>query len=121
MVIPHLRWKEDLDELDVVLGLWLFVSPWMLGASVEFSKIAVVVILGLVVAAVGLWALGKPAMRAPEWTMLALGIVVFLMPWLLNFGSEAHVAWNAWIVGVALVAFAVLTFFFKGYREAEAP
>lgn len=70
-------------------------------------------IVGLLVAADGLWALGKPEMKTPEWITFLAGAAVFLSPWLPGLGAEGAIAWNAWIVGGVLMALAGTTLFVR--------
>lgn len=50
-----MAWEE---WTSVVLGLWLVVSPWILGFSGLVTAMWNAVIVGVVVAALALWALG---------------------------------------------------------------
>ena len=47
------EWEE---WIDMVLGLWLVASPWLLGFTANANAMWTSVVLGLVVAAVSLWA-----------------------------------------------------------------
>jgi hypothetical protein len=118
-MISREAWKIDLDELEVVLGVWMFFSPWVFAPAAAMSGIAVLSILGLVIAADGMWALGKPAMRSPEWLMVLLGLGVVCSPWLLGLTGETALTWNVWIVGVALVVLAGLASFTKVEGESD--
>ena len=92
------RWQ---DWLNLILGAWLFVSPWALGTSGASSTNAWW--LGALIVIVSAWALSRPEELAPEWTNVVLGVWTFLAPFIL-FPYAA--AWNAWLVGfvVAVVA-----------------
>jgi hypothetical protein len=48
-------WQEWISAL---FGLWLIVSPWVLGFTGVAAAVANAVIVGIVVAALALWALG---------------------------------------------------------------
>jgi len=120
-MISREEWKIDLDELEAVLGVWFFFSPWMFAGMVSGWSIALMSGLGLLICADGMWALAKPAVKSPEWVMVALGAIVVASPWLLGLMGEAALAWNAWIVGVALIALAVLTFMTKIEGESKTP
>lgn len=47
------EWEE---WVDLVLGLWLVASPWLLGFTANMNAMWTSVVLGLLVAAVSLWA-----------------------------------------------------------------
>ena len=47
--------------------------------------------------------------RWQDWVNLLLGIWLFLSPWLLGYvAASTAAAWNAWILGVALVVFSAI-------------
>lgn len=90
------------DWVNVILGAYLALAPvWTAGAPAGWF-----VTLGILVAAVGAWALGSVSSRASEWTQIILGAVVFLAPWMGGFAAAAGAAWTAWILGVAIVVLA---------------
>ena len=49
------------------------------------------------------------AKRWQDWVNLILGVWLFISPWALGFSGNATASWNAWIVGIAIVAFAAAT------------
>ena len=47
--------------------------------------------------------------RWQDWLNLLLGIWLFISPWVIGFaGAQAAAAWNAWILGVAIVVFSAI-------------
>ena len=46
--------------------------------------------------------------RWQDWVNLILGVWLFLSPWLLRYTGTTAAAWNAWILGVAIVVFAAI-------------
>jgi hypothetical protein len=107
-MISREGWKLDVDGLDLVLGVWLFVMPFMLGVTLPRNTVIALAALGLIAAADASWAFAKPNMRTPEWLMGLVGVVLFLSPWVLQFVAETAVAWNAWILGAIFAIDAVL-------------
>jgi hypothetical protein len=101
------RWQ---DPTNLVLAAWLFISPWVLGFA--YNGVAAGAgtvaawdawVLGVVVFLVGLSAMGQRFVRGQEWVNLALGVWIFIAPWVLGFaygGSDA--AWDHWIVGALI-------------------
>ena len=53
MSIKH--WQ---DPLNLILGIWMIISPWLLGFSNLSTAMSNAVIIGIAVAALALWALG---------------------------------------------------------------
>ena len=87
------------DALNVILGIWLFVSPWVLGYSGaqvpawNAWAVAVVVFL-LSVASLAQFR------KWEEWINVLLGIWLILSPWILHFNSLSKATSNAIIVGI---------------------
>ena len=97
---PWTRWQ---DWVNLLLGVWLIVAPWVLRSTGTANSNAWWV--GVLIALVSIWALGMPRMAAAEWCNIALGIGLFIAPWVLHyvFGGTS---WNAWIVGAVVVILA---------------
>jgi hypothetical protein len=93
------RWQ---DWVMLVLGAWLFVSPFFLqfssfmGASAWDSYI-----LGVAVAVVAVVALTVPRLWE-EWVNLVLGIWLIIAPFLLGFSGEASATWNHVVLGIVI-------------------
>lgn len=100
--------KKGLDIINLILGVWLILSPWILGAA-EFTGFAwVSVIVGLLVVVDSIWALSQATKIAPEWSMVVLGVLLFVAPWVLGFSAITAAAWNSWIVGLALIVLSLV-------------
>ena len=97
------RWQRWQDWVNVVVGVWVFATPWMFGFASETVAAWNAWTLGVLITIVGLWALSVPESRGAEWSQLVLGAWVFVAPWILGFSGGAAAAWNAWIAG-AIVA-----------------
>jgi len=97
------RWQ---DWANLVLGVWLILSPWLLGFSGIPSAMWNAVIVGVVVGLMALMHLrGGPLWE--EGVNVLLGVWLILSPWILGFSGEANALWNALIVGVLVGALAL--------------
>ncbi len=96
------------DWGNLVLGLWIFASPWILQFTTANSTVTWnLYIVGIAVAAVAATAL--LAFQAwEEWTNLALGAWLFASPWILGFSTSTLLMWNAVIAGTIVVVLAGL-------------
>ena len=103
-------WSRWQDWTNLVLGAWLFVSPWLLGFAGSAAAAWNAWLLGVVVVVFALWALAAPSSRGAQWWLVISAAWVFIAPWVLGFASVSAGAWNAWIVSVvvALAAFSAL-------------
>jgi SPW repeat-containing protein len=106
--------KHWQDWGNLVLGLWIFASPWALqhtmasgteSAAANNATMWSLYIVGIAVAALAVAAIF--AFRAwEEWTNIALGVWLLVSPWVLGFSSSAFLMWNAVIAGALIVVLA---------------
>lgn len=102
------RWQ---DMVNLALGAWLFVSPWAMGymdsvASATWNAYLV----GAVTMVFAAYAMYLP--RAwEEWINMVCAVWMIVSPWALGFATEAAVAMNAVIVGIAVAALATWAMF----------
>ena len=91
------RWQ---DWVSLVLGIWLFVSPWLLGFHSSIPRdswnffivgLAFIVFAGFALNMRTLW---------EEWVNLALGVWMIISPWLLGYSANAVARDDAVVVGL---------------------
>ncbi len=111
------RWQ---DWVTLVLGVWLFFSPWILGfysempaASWNFFVIGVafVVFAGYALNQRSLW---------EEWVNLVLGIWMIISPWVLLYSGNSTARDNAIIVGLIVAVVSIWTLADKHTRIGDA-
>jgi hypothetical protein len=98
-IVKNARWQ---DVGNLVLGAWLFLSPWILGftdAGLVATNAWVFGIIVAVLAALAIFAYQK----WEEWLNAAIGVWVFISPWVLGAATNANILWNSLIVGALLV------------------
>ena len=103
---------------NLVLGAWLFISPWVLqfGGGVSTTPVTAAPgggpiaavsnaawnawVLGVIVFLVALSAISRMEFWQEQINVL-LGAWIFAAPWALGFasGNDASAAWDHWIVG----------------------
>jgi hypothetical protein len=97
------RWQ---DVGNLVLGVWLFLSPWILG----FADVALAApnawLFGVIVAILAVLAIFA-YQKWEEWLNAAIGVWVFISPWVLGAAANANALWNSLIVGALLVILAL--------------
>lgn len=101
MKIKH--WQ---DSVNVVLGAWLVASPWLLGYQAQSNLKWNSVILGLLIAAVALYAMVQ-VFAWEEWVGMLFGAWLIVSPWVLGFSAVTAAMLNAVIVGAAVAALAL--------------
>jgi len=110
------RWQ---DWANLILAIWLFISPWVLqfgavqatnagnGPPVAVSHAAWNAwVLGVIVFLVALSAIGNIDVRQ-EWWNMVLGAWIFVAPWVLGFVGLSRASWDHWIVGALVFLFAI--------------
>lgn len=92
--------------LTLVLGLWLAVSPAILGYAGDVPAMQHDVILGLLVAMIALVAVYADEVR---WIGAAVGIWLVLAPFVLAHASDGAATANEVITGLMVVASSILS------------
>lgn len=94
------------DWVNAVLGLWVFISPWIpqFGGAGDLATWNFWIV-GFAVAFLAAGALSA-FQRWEEWTNIVLGVWLLASPWLLGFSTSAALTWNAVIIGGLVAVFA---------------
>ncbi|TME41760.1 MAG: hypothetical protein E6I75_03145, partial [Chloroflexi bacterium] len=90
-------WKRWQDWLTVVVGVLLFVAPFIFGAGAGTPAALTAYIGGVLLVIAGVWSLSSPSNQAAEWAAVVVGVLVFIAPWVIGFTSLTPIAWSAWI------------------------
>ena len=78
--------KHWQDPANVLMGVWLILSPWALGFQSERNAMMNAVIVGVLLIAAALGAIFVP--RAwEEWSETALGLWLVISPWVIGFAA----------------------------------
>jgi hypothetical protein len=103
------KWQ---DWVNLVLAVWLFISPWVLsfypgGTAASVPAAWTAWILGIVIAVFSIAALAQ-AQPWEEWINLIAAVLLFISPLVLGYHAVAVAAmWNALIVGAAVFILAI--------------
>jgi hypothetical protein len=93
------------DVANLILGAFLFLSPWIFGfggTAAGNANIAGIVIAALAIAALAAFAVWE------EWLNLIVGLWTLVSPWLLGFHAEAKVMTVCVIVGIVVAVLAAV-------------
>ena len=117
--------KHWQDAVNAVLGIWLVLSPWVLGHAQELMPTANATVVGAALIAAALGAILVPH-AWEEWTEAALGLWLIASPWILGFSGHAQAMLAAVVTGIAIAALAVWTLatdenYNAWWRERAAP
>lgn len=97
------KWTRWQDWVTFVAGAFAALSP--IWTDTDNTATWTMIILGVVTAAVSLWALAKPEDRISEYGLMLLGVLFIASPWVMGFNDLDNMALTAWVVGaVTLIA-----------------
>lgn len=98
--------KHWQDLVNVILGGWLLASPWVLAYQAEAKPMWNSVILGLLIAAIALYALFE-VFAWEEWANVAFGAWLVISPWILGFSGHSTAMLNAVVAGAVVLVLAL--------------
>jgi hypothetical protein len=106
-VIMELKTKRWQDWVNLLLGVWLFASPWLMNYAAEPPRASWNAhILGAVIAVIALAVMYAP--RAWEEVVnFVLGAWTLISPWALGFANNKEVMLNTAIVGAIVAVLAL--------------
>src|SRR3989442_10619092 len=91
------RWKRWQDWATVVLGVLLFITPFIFGATGMAAVAWTAYVGGLLLVIAGLWSLSALSMHFTEYSEIVIGVLVFVAPFVLGFTGITYMAWSDWI------------------------
>ena len=92
------------DWVDMLLGLWLTMSPWVLGfADGDTVAARNAVLVGVLIAVLSAFTFLAYHI-AEEWIDMAFGAWLLLSPWMLPTHGDAAMVADFTLVGVAVLA-----------------
>lgn len=97
---------QSSNAITLALAVWLFISPWVLAAPAMGAWAWNAWVVAVIMGAVSIVALLQLA-QWEDWVNLALGIWLFISPWIFGYTSMQAVAWNSYIVGVVVAAISI--------------
>jgi uncharacterized membrane protein HdeD (DUF308 family) len=106
-------WKKEAvsDVVNLVLGAWLFLTPWIFGFASETAAGWTAWLSGTAIAAVAIAALAAFA-EWEEWVSLVLGVWVVVSAWVVGFAAHATATWVNVLTGIAVAVVAGLRLWF---------
>jgi uncharacterized membrane protein HdeD (DUF308 family) len=94
-------WARPHDWAEVVIGVVAALSPLWL--STDTTAMWTMVVLGALIALDGLVSLAMPGMVYGEGIQIALGVLLFIAPWVMGYTEFNGASWTSWIAGVLTV------------------
>src|SRR5260370_16775113 len=94
-------WSHWQNWVSLVLGVILFITPWVFGTATNTASSWDAWIIGVIGVILALLALAYvSAAWIPEYLSVALGVLLFISPWVLGFAALSSPSWVAWIIAI---------------------
>ena len=104
----YVEWTSGVDAL---IGIWLIVSPWVLGFSDVPSAMWTDISVGTTIMLVALLRILNPDQTVPlGWVNVVLGAWLITAPFVIPYASGVHtnpIYWNDILSGVGVLWFAI--------------
>lgn len=100
------KWTRWQAWAGLLAGAYAALSP--LWTETDNTATWTMVVLGVVTAAVSVWALAMPEDRISEYALLVMGALFIISPWVMGFAQIDDMALTAWVVGAVVALVGVL-------------
>jgi hypothetical protein len=111
MTFKKMNELTAINGLNAVLGVFLFISPWLIGFQELRYASWNAWIGGFVIAILALAAIAA-LQEWEEWVNLLAGAWIAISPWILGFTGLKNVLWTHLAVGLIVAALAALELWF---------
>jgi len=98
--------RSWIDGTNLILGLILFIIPWVVGPATNAVAWNAWIVGGLVAFNAGCALAGFAAWE--EWTNLVLGLWAAISPWIFGFQANVQATWTYVVLGLAIAALAAI-------------
>lgn len=98
------RWQ---DWVGLILGILLFLSPWIIGFSTMSAAASSAWVIGVVTFVLFAVALFQPEQQWEEWINLVLAVLLLIAPYAMGFVYVVGAAYTHWILGILIGADAI--------------
>lgn len=98
----HLSAKRWQDGVILLLGVWLFISPWVMGYPSDSTPAVNAYIAGAIIAALAIFDLYKTYV----WAVLVniiVGAWVAASPWVVGVAGDGQMSMSMLVVGIATI------------------
>lgn len=99
--------------INLILGVWLVISPYVLGSTALRATVGNDIVLGILLIASSWWILATAAeVLGVSWFQMLCGIWLVIAPFVLSYRAMTHALANDVVVGVII--------FIVGLLESQA-
>jgi hypothetical protein len=95
------------SALNVLAGIWLIISPWVLGFTDLRVPLWDTLLVGIAVLVLAAIRLGTSGTTGLSWVNLLLGIWLIISPFVLGFTAASAAMSNAIVLGILVGIFSL--------------
>lgn len=112
-IMQQRTYMRTAGSLDILVGIWLIVSPFLLGYSGNSTALWNDIITGAAVIIFSATQTAGASRRVtwPSWVNLLIGIWLVLAPFALGYSAATVAMWNEIISGIIIIALAAFAAF----------
>jgi hypothetical protein len=111
--------ETAIDGINVVVGVCLALSPWVLGFTANATAAWTAWIAGVLVALVAIGAL-VAFTEWEEWANLVLGVLTLIAPWALGFSAAGYATATHVVAGLIVAVLAAVELWFARHRPISS-
>ena len=95
-------WQRWQDWATLVIGVLTALAPIVVATTT--AALWTLIAFGVLIGATALWSLARPGSVVGEYVHVALGVLLFVSPWVFAYADLTGAAWTSWVAGVLTVA-----------------
>jgi hypothetical protein len=95
-------WARWQDWVVGVAGVYTALSP--IWTDQGRGTAATLIVFGVLLVLGAAWSLAQPGAVSSEYVHTALGVLLFISPWVFGYTAFAGASWTSWVVGVIAAA-----------------
>ncbi|RUU13438.1 hypothetical protein EOD10_15715 [Mesorhizobium sp. M7A.T.Ca.TU.009.01.3.2] len=111
--------RPALDVVNILAGIALALSPWLLGYAADAVAVWHAFIAGVITVLIAARAL-VAFHKYEEWANLVVGLWIVAAPWVLGFAGLATAMWSHVIAGVVVAVLAAASLWLANNRPLSA-
>lgn len=102
------------DWVTLVVGAYVALATlWTAGAPAVWF-----LALGVLMFALAFWGMSSEPNQGYAWSLIVVGVVTFIAPWLGAFAAATAAGWTMWIAGVVAAAMGGIEVYLTGKATA---
>jgi polyferredoxin len=94
----------------------MYLTPFVFAETSQTVAASTAYVLGVLIVLAGLLNAAMRQAGGLEVIPAALGVILFVSPWLFGFTAVTALAWSAWIIGILIVVVAGSLFAMQNRR-----